>query len=119
MKNRKLMNLLYLLIVSSMIFFNVGCSEDETVTPPPVVVNESEELVKYFEANGDFINTAAPAMITATDVNALMNSSDSLNIAILDVRGATDYAAGHIKGAVNVTIANILSYYRTNNLSSK
>ena len=39
-----------------------------------VVVNESEELVKYFEANGDFSNTAAPAMITATDVNALMNS---------------------------------------------
>lgn len=119
MKNRKLMNLLYLLIISSMIFFNVGCSEDETTTPPIVTVNESEELAKYLEANGDFINTSAPAMITATDVNALMNSSDSLNIAILDVRGATDYAAGHIKGAVNVTIANLLSYYRTNNLSSK
>jgi len=119
MKNRKLMNLLYLLIVSSMMFFNVGCSEDETITPP-VTVNESEELVKYLEANGDFINsTFCPAMITATDVNVLMNSSDSLNIAILDVRGATDYAAGHIKGSVNVTIANILSYYRANNLSAK
>jgi rhodanese-related sulfurtransferase len=101
-----------------MIFFNVGCSEDETITPP-VVVNESEELVKYFEANGDFINTSAPAMITATDLNAILSGADSLNVAVLDVRGAADYTAGHIKGSVNVPIANLLSYYRTNNLSAK
>jgi rhodanese-related sulfurtransferase len=119
MKDRKLFYLLYLFIAANFVFFNTGCSKDEDPVTPPVTVNESEELVKYLEANGDFINTSAPAMITATDVNALMNSSDSLNIAIIDVRGATDYAAGHIKGSVNVTIANILSYYRTNNLSAK
>jgi len=115
MKNRKLMNLLYLLIVSSMIFFNVGCSEDETTTPP-VVVNESEELVKYYEANGDFINTSAPAMITATDVNALLNDP---TVTIIDIRSATDYATGHIQGSVNVAVADLLTYYQTNSLTSK
>ena len=71
------------------------------------------------EANGDFINTSAPAMITATDLNALLSGPDSLNVTVIDVRGATDYAAGHIKRAVNVTIANILNYYKTNNLQNK
>ncbi len=117
MKNRKLMNLLYLLIVSSMIFFNVGCSEDETTTPPVVTVNESEELVKYFEANGDFINTSTPTLITATDVNAAILASE--NIAILDIRSATDYATGHIQGSVNVAPADLLTYYAANNLASK
>lgn len=116
MKNRKLINLLYLLIISSMIFFNAGCSEDETPPVVPPTVNESEVLVQYLEANGDFINTLAPAMITATDVNALLNDP---TVAIIDIRSATDYAAGHIQGAVNVTIPNLVSYYTSNNLASK
>lgn len=117
MKERKLYFLLYLFIAASFVFINVGCSDDDdTVTPP--TVNESEELVKYLEANGDFINSAnCPAMITADAVNAdILASAD---IAILDVRSSTDYATGHITGAVNVTIANILNYYKTNNLQNK
>jgi rhodanese-related sulfurtransferase len=116
MKDRKLFYLLYLFITASIMFVNVGCSKDEETVTPPVTVNESEELVKYLEANGDFINTSAPAMITATDVNALLNDP---TVAILDIRSATDYATGHIQGAVNVTIADILNYYRTNNLAAK
>lgn len=117
MKDRKLFNLLYLLIAASIMFFNVGCSSDDE-TPPvvPPAVNESEVLVQYLEANTDFINTTAPAMITATDVNALINDP---TVAILDIRSATDFAAGHIQGAVNLTVANLLSYYQTNNLSTK
>ncbi|MBK7630403.1 MAG: rhodanese-like domain-containing protein [Ignavibacteriales bacterium] len=116
MKDRKLFNLLYLLIAASIMFFNVGCSKDEDPVTPPVTINESDVLVQYLEANGDFINTSAPAMITATDVNALLNDP---TVAILDIRSATDYATGHIQGAVNVTIADILNYYRTNNLAAK
>ena len=119
MKDKKLFNLLYLFIAASIMFINAGCSKDET-TAPPVTVNESEVLVQYLESTGgDFINTAAPPMITATEVNALINSADSLNIAILDIRSATDFGAGHIKHAVNVTVADILNYYQTNNLSGK
>ena len=116
MKDRKLFYLLYLFIAANFVFFNAGCSKDEDPVTPPVTVNESEELVKYFEANGDFINTSAPAMITATDVNALLNDQ---TVAILDIRSATDFATGHIQGAVNVTVGNLLSYYQSNNLSTK
>ena len=117
MKNRKLMNLLYLLIVSSMIFFNVGCSEDETTTPP-VVVNESEELVKYLEGtDGGYINNAVPAVISASAVYTDILAG--ANIAIIDVRSATDFAVGHIQGAVNVATADIVTYYKNNNLSTK
>lgn len=116
MKERKLFNLLYLLIAASIIFFNTGCKEDSTTEPTPI--NESEELVKYFESTGgDFINTVAPAMITAEALYTAIQGAQ--NIAVIDVRSATDYAAGHIAGAVNVAIPNIISYYKTNNLQSK
>ena len=117
MKSRKLMNLLYLLIVSSMIFFNVGCSEDETVTPP-VTINETEELIKYLEGtDGGYINNAAPAVVAASAVNTDILAGAS--ITVIDVRSAADYALGHIQGAVNVAIADIVTYYKNNNLSSK
>ena len=118
MKDRKLFYLLYLFITATIMFVNVGCSSDDETTPvtPPVTVNESEELVKYYEANGDFINTASH-FIKAVDLNAAISTAE--NIAILDIRSATDYAVGHIQGAINVATADLLTYYTANNLSSK
>lgn len=115
MKERKLYFLLYLFIAATFVFFNTGCSDDEDpITPDPI--NESEVLVQYLEGAGDFINTSAPAMITATDLNALLTDP---TVSIIDIRSATDFAAGHIQGAVNVTVADLLNYYQTNNLSTK
>jgi rhodanese-related sulfurtransferase len=117
MKDRKLFYLLYLFIAATIMFVNVGCSEDET-TAPPVTINESEELLKYLEGtDGGYINNAAPAVVAASAVNTDILAG--ANIAIIDVRSATDYAAGHIQGAVNVAIADIVTYYKNNNLSAK
>jgi len=117
MKERKLYYLLYLFIAATFIFFNVGCSEDETVTPP-VTINETEELIKYLEGtDGGYINNAAPAVVAATAVNTDILAG--ANITVIDVRSAADYALGHIQGAVNVAIADIVTYYKNNNLSSK
>lgn len=117
MKERKLYYLLYLFIAATFVFFNVGCSEDDPVTPP-VTVNETEELIKYLEStDGGYINNAAPAVIAASAVNTDILAG--ANIAIIDVRSAADYATGHIDGAVNVAIADIVTYYKNNNLSSK
>ena len=119
MKDRKLFYLLYLFIAASIMFVNVGCSsDDETPVTPPVTIVESDVLVQYLEANGDFINsTSTPSLITASDVNAAILASE--NIAILDIRSATDFGTGHIQGAVNVAPADLLTYYQTNNLSAK
>jgi len=116
MKERKLYYLLYLFIAATFVFFNAGCSEDEDPPVVPPTVNEAEELIKYFEAN-DFVNTSLPAMKTATEVNT--DITTAVNVAILDIRSATDYATGHIQGAVNVAPADLLTYYNANNLSSK
>jgi rhodanese-related sulfurtransferase len=117
MKDRKLFYLLYLFIAATIMFVNVGCSEDET-TAPPVTINESEELAKYLEGtDGGYINNAAPSVIAASAVNTDILAG--ANIAIIDVRSATDYAAGHIQGSVNVAIADIVTYYKNNNLSAK
>jgi rhodanese-related sulfurtransferase len=115
MKRYKLINLLYLLIIASLVLVNPGCSEEDDPVAPPSV-NEAEVLVKYLEESGDFINsTSCPAMISASDVrtNQLAGSSQF----IVDIRAAADFALGHIEGAVNVPLKDIVTYYRTNNLS--
>jgi rhodanese-related sulfurtransferase len=118
MKDRKLFYLLYLFIAATFVFFNTGCSDDEDPVTPPVVINESEELAKYLEgADGGYINNAAPAVVAASAVNTDILAG--ANITVIDVRSATDFAAGHIQGAVNVAIADIVTYYKNNNLSSK
>jgi rhodanese-related sulfurtransferase len=116
MKN-KLFQLLYLLMVSSILFLYTGCSEDSATDPTPQV-NESEELLKYLEANGDFMNTACPALINASDVYTAMQTSKDWPI--IDLRTAAHFSSeGRIQGAVNVLPADLVTYYRANNLQNK
>lgn len=119
MKQKNLFNLLYLVLIASILFLNIGCSDDNT-TAPPVAVDETDLLVKHLEGtDGGFINSAScPAMISASDVytNVFLNNKDW---PIIDVRAANDFTAGHIQGAVNVPLADLVNYYRTNNLQNK
>ena len=59
----KLNKLFYLLLVLPMLFVYTGCSSDDSGTNNVEDVNEALVLAQYLEANGDFINTSAPAMI--------------------------------------------------------
>lgn len=110
-----LRKLYYLLLLMPFLFF-VAC-EDDPVTPPETV-NESEVLVKYLEANGDFINTLAPAMITAADVNTLRLTNPT-KLLVIDIRSAADFAnKGHIEGAVNKTLGELVAYMESINTTS-
>jgi rhodanese-related sulfurtransferase len=110
-----LRKLYYLMLLLPLLFFYTGCSED---TVEPVAVDEAKVLVEYLEGtDGGFINTAAPAMIKASDV--MTNITTGANQYVIDIRSATDYANGHIQGAVNVLLKDIVSHYEANNLSSK
>ncbi|NOX19497.1 MAG: rhodanese-like domain-containing protein [Chlorobi bacterium] len=112
----QLRKLFYLSLILPILFIGTSCSSDDT-TNPPETVNEAEVLVKYLESNGDFINMSAPAMIKASDVNAnVLAGADQV---VIDIRSATDYSAGHIQGAVNVALPDIVTYYESNNLQSK
>jgi len=107
----------YLMLILPILFISISCSSEEEVTAPPETINEAEVLVKYIEANGDFINTNAPAMIKASDVYT--NILTGANQVVIDIRSADDFAAGHIKGAVNVSLPDIVNYYESNNLKDK
>lgn len=90
--------------------FVTSCKDDEEE-----IINEAEVLAQYLETNGDFINTYTPALIKADDVLALNATG---NVYIMDIRSATDFAAGHIENAVNVPLADLISHYDANSLSS-
>ncbi len=105
----------YLMLIIPLLFFYTGCSSDDS-TEPEKTVNEAEVLVKYLEANGDPVSKF-PKMIKASDVyNNILNGTDQY---IIDIRSATDYANGHIEGAVNVLAGEVLAHYEANNLQNK
>ncbi|MFA6403994.1 MAG: rhodanese-like domain-containing protein [Salinivirgaceae bacterium] len=102
-------NLLLLGFLFGFLFLTTSCEKEETVT-----VNESEILADYLTT----YSTTDPAMIAATDVYTSVVAQDG-NVYVIDIRSSTDFAAGHITGAVNVTLTNLLTYYEANNLSTK
>ncbi len=106
MKTTKL--LLYSTLVGSLIFASCKKDEDEPQ------INESQVLVEYLEsANSplgkDYVNSDMPAIISATDVKTL---NETGQVYIIDIRSATDFAAGHIANAHNVAFGDILTHIK-------
>jgi rhodanese-related sulfurtransferase len=114
----KLRNLGLFLILLPILF--VGCKKDETPTEPEVTIDESKLLVEYLESTtgGDFMNTTAPAIITADDVFTYVSSKPD-KIYIMDIRSATDFETkGHIAGSVNVAMKDIVTKIKSINTAS-
>ena len=109
-----LRKLYFLMLIIPLLFVYTGCSED--ATDPEPTVNEAKVMVEYLEANGNPVTTFAK-MIKADAVYANVNSG--ADQVVIDIRSADDYAKGHIKGAVNVSSTEVLSYYEANNLQNK
>jgi rhodanese-related sulfurtransferase len=113
----ELKKLFYLLLIIPILFINTGCSDDDNGGTEPVPVNEAEVLVKYLEDAGGNPVAGFPKMIKSSDV--FTNINTGADQYIIDIRSATDYAAGHIQGAVNVPSTDVLTHYKANNLSTK
>ncbi|MFZ1290283.1 MAG: rhodanese-like domain-containing protein [Melioribacteraceae bacterium] len=112
----ELRKLFYLLLIIPILFLSTACSDDST--DPKEEINEAEVLATYLETNGDFVNTLVPAVKQAQDVQNAILLNDQTQY-VIDIRSATDYAAGHIKGAVNVALKDIVTHYESNNLANK
>ncbi|MBV6510810.1 MAG: Thiosulfate sulfurtransferase GlpE [Ignavibacteriaceae bacterium] len=102
----------YLFLFIIPMLFITACSEDSTTNPPAPTVNEAELLVQYIENDGDFINTLAPAMITADEVRTYQLTKPD-KIHIIDIRPATNFAKGHIEGSVNKPLTEVLNYMKS------
>lgn len=95
--------ILYLLAISLIVF--TGCKKEEET---PNTGDSFETLTTYLVDQDLDIPDMLASWITAAPAEADLTSFlDTYDI--LDIRGASDFAAGHISGATNTTLANILT----------
>jgi rhodanese-related sulfurtransferase len=102
------MKKLFLLLLMIPLFVFTNCKKDSD-DPEPTPTDSYEVLSNYLVANDmdlpDVLDgwiVGAPASVD--DVDAFLANYD-----IIDLRSATDFEAGHIAGAVNSTLANVLT----------
>lgn len=107
MKKQYLLSLFFVLA-----FLAAGCKKDEsTVTPTPAAINESTELVKYVESNNDYVYAASSFVLSASSYRTEV-VADPTKIYTIDIRSAADYTTKHLKGAVNITMANLYTHIK-------
>jgi rhodanese-related sulfurtransferase len=77
---------------------------------PLVIDHETTTLIKYLEANGDYVNSNDyPSLIKASVVKESLEQ----NILILDLRPSEKFSKGHIKGAVSKQFEDLPTYFET------
>jgi len=106
--SKKLFALLLTLSIS--LFFFVGCEDNPTEPEPEINEFALVEAVgntyfsTYTTASGKGVN------IGIADVFANLTDGNTANDPyIIDWRGAADFASGHLKGAVNMDIKNLIA----------
>ncbi len=86
-------------------YYNPGLNV-KTLNEDTINLSEIDALLNFLKNSGDYINSKGiPNMISAEDVNENLS-----NYFIIDTRLHDDYVAGHIPGAVNVQIADLIDY---------
>lgn len=75
----------------------------------PVEINKTaKELIKYLAESGDYVNTREfPSFISPESAYKALSEKTL----VIDMRKPDIYKKGHIKGAVNVEIANLPGYF--------
>jgi len=100
MKKTNLFKLALMTLVLSV--FSLTSCIDKTESPE---VDKYKVLTEYLKANSMDLNN----MTTSWVIDAAgLNTAGISNHYIIDIRTAEDFAKGHIEGAVNSTLANVL-----------
>jgi len=96
----------FVLLLMTTALFSSFKSANTQVSDPPT---EFEQLVKYLETNGNFINSElAPALILASELKENLKNKQNL---VIDIRNADWFAYGHVKGAKNVQPLELFNYF--------
>lgn len=94
--------LLVIMLVPAVVL--TGCKDDDD--PTPVEKGNFETLKTYLVNQSLDLPNVLDSWITTA---AAVNGKAVADYFIIDLRSAADYAAGHIEGAVNSTLANVLT----------
>ena len=98
--------LIYLLIAVSLVFFT-ACSEDSPTEPED---QPFDEFAAVAEVGGDYFGTYAGVNITMDDLFLTLTDGDASNDPyIIDWRKSTEYNVRHIKGAVNMSLGDLIT----------
>jgi len=104
-------NIIFSTLLSLLIFSSCTNSYSpgeglKTVPEDTITVPETEALLRFINNSGDYINSkAAPSLVSAANVN------DNLGAyLILDIRTKEAYIAGHINGAINKDMSEVIDY---------
>ncbi len=112
-----LKNYAVLLLILPLLVFTQACSDDDDDPVTPTTQESALLLAELEGANGDYLNTACPAIVTAQMVYENVTGPDTWYV--IDIRAADAYASGHVPGAVNVTRADLLTHAAANDIASK
>jgi len=102
---KKATSYLVLFLVVTTLFSSFKNIEKQVENPP----SEFELLVQYLEANGNFINTNSPAIITADEIKENLKNEKYL---VLDIRSSDWFDYGHIKKSKNVKGPEVIKLFR-------
>ncbi|MFA5814222.1 MAG: rhodanese-like domain-containing protein [Bacteroidales bacterium] len=84
--------------------------EAAAVSKPVSIGKETSLLLKDLEDNGDYVNSQVfPSLIKAS----IVHESLGKNILVIDLRQASDYSAGHIKGSINKKFEDLPGYFES------
>ncbi len=106
---KKQIQILSIFLISVFFFASCGTNtpKQNEIKEPQSTLSESQQLLNFFEANGDFINSKAVPTLIAPD--AVYENLDKY--LIIDLRSHSAYVEGHIDGAVNVPVKKLLDYF--------
>lgn len=72
-------------------------------------IDEFKVLTEYMKTNSLDLDKMATSFVVAPPADSVASIAFLSAKYVIDLRSATDYAAGHVNGAVNVAFANILT----------
>lgn len=94
-----------LILAFIVVIIFAGCLKDNPIEMMKDM-NDSAELLVYFETNGDYINSnKMPSFVKASEVYSNLQT-----YLILDIRSKDKFVAGHIPNSINLEMKDLFNF---------
>ena len=103
---KKLFNILFIIAIVNVVFIS-SCKESGS--DDPAAKPEFEILTEYMVSSGMDLDHVIKSAAGNKFVTAPAAAADLAGKYVIDIRSADSFAAGHIEGAVNTSIGNLLT----------